>query len=87
MNGTCGIEAQPRWGWVGWRILTQGSPDLRRDNPGLEDMAPLGPPQGCVRDRSRDFRCDCPAHLHHQVTLVLTNMILNGGRTSLEATA
>jgi len=43
MNGTCGIEAQPRWGWLGWRILTQGSPDLRRDNPGLEDKAPLGP--------------------------------------------
>lgn len=27
------------------------------------------------------------SHLHHQVTLVLTNMILNGGRASLEATA
>jgi len=27
------------------------------------------------------------SHLHRQVTLVLTNMILNGGRASLEATA
>jgi len=23
--------------------LTQGSPDMRRDNPGLKDAAPLGP--------------------------------------------
>ena len=30
---------------------------------------------------------ELPSHLHHQVTLVLTNMILNGGRASLEATA
>ena len=28
-----------------------------------------------------------PSHLHHQVTLVLTDMILNGGRAFLEATA
>jgi hypothetical protein len=30
---------------------------------------------------------ELPSHLHHQVTLVLTDMILNGGRASLEATA
>ena len=30
---------------------------------------------------------ELPSHLHRQVTLVLTNMILNGGRASLEATA
>ncbi len=30
---------------------------------------------------------ELPSHLHRQVTLVLTNMILNGGRVSLEATA
>ena len=30
---------------------------------------------------------ELPSHLHHQVTLVLTDMILNRGRTSLEATA
>ena len=30
---------------------------------------------------------ELPSHLHLQVTLVLTDMILNGGRTSLEATA
>ncbi len=30
---------------------------------------------------------ELPSHLHHQVTLVLTNMILDGGRASLEATA
>jgi hypothetical protein len=28
-----------------------------------------------------------PSHLHHQIILVLTDMILNGGRTSLEAIA
>ncbi len=30
---------------------------------------------------------ELPSHLHRQVTLVLTNMILNGERASLEATA
>ncbi len=30
---------------------------------------------------------ELPSHLHRQITLVLTNMILNGGRASLEATA
>ena len=30
---------------------------------------------------------ELPSHLHHQVTLVLIDMILNGGRASLEETA
>ncbi len=30
---------------------------------------------------------ELPSHLHHQVALVLTDMILNCGRASLEATA
>jgi hypothetical protein len=32
-------------------------------------------------------RTELPSYLHHQVALVLTDMILNGGRASLEATA
>ena len=30
---------------------------------------------------------ELPSDLHYQVALVLTDMILNGGRTSMEATA
>ena len=37
--------------------------------------------------RAVPARTELPSDLHHQVALVLTDMILNGGRTSLEATA
>ena len=37
--GACRM-AQPRWGWLGSGILTQGSSQAR--NPGLEDEIPLG---------------------------------------------
>ena len=49
-------------------------------------------PRRCVSSEERQPRAvpdgpELPSHLHHQVTLVLTDMILNGGRASLEATA
>jgi len=49
-------------------------------------------PQRTVAVEPRQFRTtsdgpELPAYLHHQVTLVLTDMLLNGERTSLEATA
>lgn len=49
-------------------------------------------PQRLVSVERRQARAvpdgpELPSHLHHQVTLVLTDMILNGGRASLEATA
>ena len=49
-------------------------------------------PQRLVSTEQRQARAvpdgpELPSRLHHQVTLVLTDMILNGGYASLEAIA
>ena len=44
--GRCVEGAQPRWGWIWWGAMTQGSPET--GNPGLGCVIPLGLFDGAV---------------------------------------